>query len=179
MTDYVGFNIIDVEFNDINGGSFSVTVSKSKENIKTSPLVQKILDVEHKKGLSTLVPFQEFAQRVIKLRLDLLTFINNALEKGKVVAALGASTKGNVILQYCELSEKEVNFVGEVNEEKYGCYTPGTFIPIISEDELIAKNPDYLIILPWHFKNFFATNKKFANMSLVFPLPKVEVVNLK
>jgi ABC-type Fe3+-hydroxamate transport system substrate-binding protein len=99
--------------------------------------------------------------------------------KGKTVFALGASTKGNVLLQYCGISTKEVELVGEVNPEKLGCYTPGTWIPIISEQELLSKNPDYLIILPWHFRKFFTTNKKFTGMSLVFPLPKVELVEVE
>ena len=66
----------------------------------------------------------------------------------------------------------------KANPEKFGCYTPGTWIPIIPEQELLAKKPDYMIVLPWHFRTFFTANKKFAGMSLVFPLPEVEVVTV-
>lgn len=178
MVDRVGFKILDVEFNDINGGSFSVTVSKSSGELTTVPAVQKILDAERAKGLDTLVPYKGFAERVVQTKRDLLKFIETAREEGKSVAVLGASTKGNVLLQYCGLTAKEVEFVGEVNPEKFGCYTPGTWIPIIPEQELLARKPDYMIVLPWHFRQFFVTNKKFSNMSLVFPLPKVEVVKI-
>ena len=178
MADRVGFKILDVEFNDVNGGSFSITVAKSSGNEAVVPAVQKILDQEQANGLNTLAPYQAFAERVAQTRHDLLKFIDAAHAEGKTVAALGASTKGNVLLQYCGLSEKEIAFVGEVNSEKFGCYTPGTWIPIIPEETLLANKPDYLIVLPWHFKQFFITNKKFSGMDLVFPLPTVEVVSV-
>jgi hypothetical protein len=178
MADRVGFKILDVEFNDINGGSFSVTVSKSHGDLTVVPSVQKILDDECAKGLDTLVPHQEFAERVVQTKRNLLKFIETARAEGKSVAVLGASTKGNVLLQYCGLTTEDVEFVGEVNPEKFGCYTPGTWIPIIPEQELLAMKPDYMIVLPWHFRKFFTANKKFAGMSLVFPLPKVEVVKI-
>ena len=176
MTDRVGFKIIDVEFNSINGGSFSVTVLKTSKGIKLSSQVQKILDDECGKGLDTLIPYKEFAHRVAQAKHNLLTFIADSHAAKKTVAALGASTKGNVLLQYCGLTAKEIEFVGEVNAEKFGCYTPGTWIPIISEEELLAKEVDYLIVLPWHFKEFFIKNKKFRKSKLVFPLPQIEVI---
>lgn len=176
MADRVGFRIIDVEFNDINGGSFSVTVAKSHGDTSTAPEVQKILDDECARGLDTLKPYQEFAERVVRTKRDLLAFIEKAHAEGKTVAVLGASTKGNVLLQYCGLTISEVECVGEVNPEKFGCYTPGTWIPIIEEQELLAKKPDYMIVLPWHFRKFFISNKKLSGMKLVFPLPEVEIV---
>ena len=178
MADRVGFKIIDVEFNDINGGSFSVTVVKSRGEMAVVPAVQKILDDERAKGLDTLVPYQAFAERVVQTKRDLLKFIGTARSEGKSVSVLGASTKGNVLLQCCGLTTKEVEFVGEVNPEKFGCYTPGTWIPIIPEDELLAMKPDYLIILPWHFKEFFVKSKKLSGETLVFPLPNVEVIKI-
>ncbi len=178
MADRVGFKILDVEFNDINGGSFSVTVTKSLGDSVVVPAVQKILDDERARGLDTLKPYQEFAERVVRTKRDLLKFIETAHAEKKTVAVLGASTKGNVLLQYCGLTTKEVESVGEVNPEKFGCYTPGTWIPIIPEQELLAKKPDYMIVLPWHFRKFFTTNKKLTGMNLVFPLPEVEVVKI-
>lgn len=178
MADRVGFKILDVEFNHINGGSFSVTVSKSHGCVDVVPAVQKILDDERARGLDTLSPYRAFAERVVQTRRDLLRFIEVARAEGKSVAVLGASTKGNVLLQYCGITTKEVEFVGEVNPEKFGCYTPGTWLPIIAEQELLAKKPDYMIVLPWHFKKFFVANKKFTNTNLVFPLPALEIVKI-
>jgi hypothetical protein len=176
MADRVGFDILDVEFNDINGGSFSVTVSKGKEGSKLAPMVQEILDQETSLGLDTLAPFEAFAQRTEKAKQDLLQFIEEIQKRGQTILALGASTKGNVLLQYCGITKEKIPLVGEVNTEKFGCFTPGTWIPILSEEGVLASSPDYLLILPWHFKNFFINNPKFSQFKLVFPLPTLEVI---
>ena len=176
MTDKVGFEIVDVEFNNINGGSFSVTVMKSSKKLEILPKIQKILDEERNKKLDTLIPYQEFAKRVAQAKNELLIFISDSHAAGKTIAALGASTKGNVVLQYCGLTTEEIKYVGEVNSEKFGCYTPGTWIPIISEDELLSREIDYLIVLPWHFKEFFIKSQKFKKTKLIFPLPKIEII---
>jgi len=178
MADRVGFKILDVEFNDVNGGSFSITVAKAAGDEAVLPAVQHILAAEQERGLDTLAPYRAFAERAASTKLDLLAFIRAARAEGKTVAALGASTKGNVLLQYCGLTENEISFVGEVNAEKFGCFTPGSWIPIIPETELLARKPDYAVVLPWHFRRFFVGNQKFSGMSLVFPLPKIEVVKI-
>ena len=175
MADRAGFKIVDVELNDVHGGSFSITVAKVHGDLTLPPSVQKILDDECADGLDTLAPYQAFAARAAQSKRDLLAFLETARSTGKTVSALGASTKGNVLLQYCGLTAKEIDFVGEVNAEKFGCYTPGTWIPIIPEDEVLASKPDYLIVLPWHFRNFFLRNQKFAGVKLVFPLPRIEI----
>jgi NDP-4-keto-2,6-dideoxyhexose 3-C-methyltransferase len=173
MADRVGFRILDVEFNDVNGGSFSVTVSKAAGNSRVFPSVQKILDVEREIGLDTLAPYQAFAEGAARSKRDLLEFIESARTSGKTVAALGASTKGNVLLQYCGLTGKDIPYIGEVNSDKFGSYTPGTWIPIIPETELLAMKPDCLIVLPWHFRKFFEGSAKYSNCKLIFPLPQL------
>ena len=90
---------------------------------------------------------------------------------------LGASTKGNVLLQYLKLNKKNIPKIGDVNIDKHGKFTPGTSIPIVSEEEVLRENADYYFILPWHFKNFFLNNKKFKNRKLVFPLPKFQIIS--
>jgi hypothetical protein len=176
MTDRVGFRILDVQLNDVNGGSFSVTVTKADPKKPVSKQVLAILEQEKADGLDTLLPYHQFADRIAKAKNQLLSFISRARVENKKVAALGASTKGNVILQYCKLSKADIAYVGEVNSEKFGCYTPGTWIPIIPEDEVLSMKPDYLIILPWHFNKFFLESKKFSGYSLVSPLPEVTVL---
>ena len=179
MTDRVGFKIVDVEFNDVNGGSFSVTVAKASSNFPVSDVLEQVLSDERLAGLDTLIPFREFAARTEQSRKDILAFIREAQAAGKTVAALGASTKGNVILQYCGLTADDVKYVGEVNEEKFGCFTPGSWIPIIPEDKLLNISPDYLLVMPWHFRKFFLQNAKFSSSQLVFPLPALEIVGAR
>ncbi len=179
MAERVGFRIVDVEFNDINGGSFSVTVQKSDSPGEIAPAVTEILEHERELGLGTLAPYEAFAGRVDDSRQALLTFLAQAKSEGKKVAALGASTKGNVVLQFCGITEQDVFAVGEVNDDKFGAYTPGTLLPIVSEQDLLEQQPDYLLVLPWHFRTFFVSNPSLDGVTLLFPLPELEVVTVQ
>ena len=181
MTDRLGFKIIDVELNSINGGSFSVMVAKSNSPYHQNiGLLERVLQEEENKGLATLRPYEEFKQRVYNCRDELCKFVQKIIADRKALIGYGASTKGNVILQFCNLTEKEIPFIGEVNADKFGCYTPGTHIPIISETEAKALEPSYLLILPWHFKEFFVEKEREyvdSGGKLVFPLPVLHVVS--
>jgi hypothetical protein len=99
-------------------------------------------------------------------------------KKGGRVCGIGASTKGNVLLQYFKINSSLIESIGEVNKDKYDSFTPGTLIPLLSEDHVLSSNPDYLVILPWHFKNFFLQNSKFRGRKLIFPLPNFEVIKI-
>lgn len=175
MADRVGFTIEDVEFNDVNGGSFSVTVRKTDGRVSPNSQVAQILDDEAKAGLNGLEPFRAFEERTQHAREVIREFVEKARSEGKLVAGLGASTKGNVLLQYCGFSADDICAVGEVNEDKFGSFTPGSLIPIVAESRLMDQNPDYLLVLPWHFREFFERSPAFANRTLVFPLPEFTV----
>lgn len=176
MAERVGFRITDVEFNDLNGGSFSVTAAKKNASHESAEVLS-IIESEESAGLGGLEPYRAFTRRVEKSRIELCNFLSTARKEGKTVYGLGASTKGNVILQYCGITETELPLIGEVNSDKFGCFTPGTLIPICAEDELLARKPDYLLVLPWHFRCFFESIIKYRGTQLVFPLPRLEIVN--
>ncbi len=176
MADRVGLRIIDVEFNDINGGSFAVTVCKAGAKYPTAgELIDGILADEAKKGFDTLSYYEEFANRVRENREQIRNFIDSQKQLGKTICGLGASTKGNVIPQYCGLTSEHIDFIGEVNPDKFGCYTPGSRIPIRPEDELFDCAPDFVMVLPWHFREFFLRSPKFKQFQLIFPLPMLEM----
>jgi NDP-4-keto-2,6-dideoxyhexose 3-C-methyltransferase len=174
-----GLSIIDVEFNVVNGGSFSVKVVK-----KGSPLsinlskVQQLLFEEEAAGTGDLRALAEFKSRIDVARKELISFLESAKNAGKSVYALGASTKGNVLLQYFGIDRNLIAGIGEVNPDKVGSFTPGSLIPILSEDEVMERKPDFILILPWHFRDFFLAKSKFRGASLVFPLPRFEIVDL-
>jgi NDP-4-keto-2,6-dideoxyhexose 3-C-methyltransferase len=176
MADKVGLKVVDVDFNDINGGSFSLMLAKQGSRHVESPQVEQILDDEARAGLHTLEPYLAFARRVDASRTMLRAFLDEAKRFGKTVGALGASTKGNVLLQYCNITEADIPRVGEVNPDKFEAFTPGTLLPIISEDEILAMQPDYLLVLPWHFRGFFTEERRFVGRNLIFPLPQLELV---
>ena len=174
-----GLKVLDVEFNDVNGGSFSVTTAKAgSKHIPNSSHLEQILADEEALGLLTTDAFDTFRANVEQGRTDLLEFLHKANAEGKSVYALGASTKGNVLLQYFGLNSTLIKAVGEVNSEKFGAFTPGSLIPIVSEDEILQKNPDYILILPWHFRNFFTGLAKLKGTKLVFPLPSLGIVSV-
>jgi hypothetical protein len=178
MTDRLDLKIVDVEFNDINGGSFSITVAKRGSQHVESPSVEHILNEEAQTGLHTLQPYRAFAQNVAASRTALRAFLDEAKHFGKTICALGASTKGNVLLQYCGITTADVLRVGEVNPDKFEAFTPGTLLPIVPEKEVLAMQPDYLLVLPWHFRPFFLEHPRFVGRNLIFPLPQLELVRM-
>lgn len=175
MAERVGLKILDVEFNDINGGSFSVTAAKKDATYPVYEGLDALLDKESKAGLDGLTPYLEFAARTAASKRQLLDFVREAKAQGKTIAGLGASTKGNVVLQYCGLTDKDIVAIGEVNADKFGHYTPGSLIPIVPETELLENEPDYLLVLPWHFRSFLESKYKLKHARLVFPLPVLDV----
>jgi hypothetical protein len=98
---------------------------------------------------------------------------------GRTVQGLGASTKGNVVLQTTGIGADLVGAIGDVNPYKFGRFMPGTGIPIVSEDEVLASNPDFLLILPWHFRETFMNrlDRYLAEGGhLILPLPDIEIL---
>ncbi len=182
QVDYIlkqaGMKLLDVELNDVNGGSFSVLAAKQDSSLQAN--IQHIEGLLEKEALflNQGVALSEFVEGVESSKKALLGFVAEAKRNGKTVAALGASTKGNVLLQYCGLGPQEIDCVGEVNKDKFGCFTPGTNIPILEENTVLASDYDFYLILPWHFKTFFINKQKLKGKTLVFPLPNLEVVTL-
>lgn len=180
MMDRVGFSIVDVSKNEINGGSFAVTVTKARVGATThAPVVDTWIAEEKQLGLLTPAPFERFAEGVRRHRVELRALLHKLKGEGQSVFGMGASTKGNVLLQYCEIGPDLVECIAEVNEDKFGRFTPGTEIPIVSEAEAVARRPDVFLVLPWHFR--VGLVKRAASLlaggtRLLFPLPKIELV---
>jgi NDP-4-keto-2,6-dideoxyhexose 3-C-methyltransferase len=178
MVDRVGFKIIDVELNAVNGGSFSVIVAKSDSAYpEATATVQSLLQAERDQGLDTLAPFHQFKTRIFEHRDRLKDFLRRTKADGSAVLGYGASTKGNVILQFCDLTTADIPAIAEVNEDKFGCFTPGTLIPIISESDARARQPDAFLVLPWHFRATIIEREQAflsAGGKLLFPLPRIE-----
>jgi NDP-4-keto-2,6-dideoxyhexose 3-C-methyltransferase len=175
MADRAGAKIVDVEFNNVNGGSFSVTIARAGAPQPEMAELPALLAQERSAGLDGLAPYQAFAERVARSRQNLREFFDRARHGGSTVAGLGASTKGNVLLQYCNATEADISCIGEVNPDKFGAFTPGTLIPIVPEVELLARKPDYLLVLPWHYRPFFEASSQFRGQRLVFPLPELAI----
>ncbi len=175
-----GLKILDIVLNDINGGSFQVMLSKKNSSYEVSENVQQLLEKEEAEGYNGFEVFETFVKDVDQCKEKLLAFLNQAKAEGKKVLGYGASTKGNVLLQYCGITKDLISAIAEVNEDKYGKVTPGTEIPIVSEKEAREMKPDYLMVLPWHFKENILEKEeayiKESGCAFVFPLPNFEIV---
>ena len=179
--DKVGFKIIDLEFNDINGGSFALTVAKKNNHLyeESKRLINWLIKKEELFSYNSVKTFKNFYVNIEKHKKIFRDLLLNLKESKKKVVGYGASTKGNIILQYCNINSNLVPYIAEVNKFKFNRYTPGSKIKIISEKKARALNPDYLLVLPWHFKNFIVQKeRKYLNKNtkLIFPLPDIDIV---
>lgn len=176
-----GMKVINVSLNDSNGGSFRVTIAKQKTEYKMDKSVEHLRQYELDKEMDTLQPYVRFNQSIENHKKDIMDFFAQVHIEGKRVYGYGASTKGNVFLQYCGITSRDIVAIAEVNEDKFGHVTPGTGIPIISEKDAKSERPDYFIVLPWHFKkNILEKEKDYIlnnNCKFIFPLPKLEIID--
>jgi NDP-4-keto-2,6-dideoxyhexose 3-C-methyltransferase len=179
LVDNAGMKIIDVICNDINGWSFQVVVSKDTSRTANDENIAKLLAHEEEGWYSSGAVFEQFRANIEIHKKAVLEFFETARKENKKVIGYGASTKGNVTLQYCGITPDMLPYIAEVNEYKFGRTTPGTLIPLISEKEASEMNPDYYFVLPWHFrKSILARETEFlANGGhFVFPLPTLDIV---
>jgi len=176
-----GLRVVDVVMNAVNGGSFAVTAAKAdnKSVLTNHAVVDWLLEQEDRMGLNTPRPYREFEERVFRHRDDLVRLIRTLNSDGKRVLGYGASTKGNVLLQFCGFTHDDIPAIAEVNAEKFGRVTPGSHIPIVSEADARAMQPDYFLVLPWHFKEVILKREKDYLISggrFIFPFPEIEII---
>jgi hypothetical protein len=176
MCQKTGLRIINVTLNDCNGGSFRVVIGHTSSSHQTHENVQIMLDNEQSISPSIITDFQS---RCVDQKQKLTNLLKDLKNQGKNVCLYGASTKGNTLLQYYGITSDSITCAAERNMDKVGCRTPVTNIPIESEETVRQMKPDYMLVLPWHFKNEFLVREKEYIQNgghFIFPLPEVEVV---
>jgi len=173
--------LIEVRFNRVNGGSFAVSAAhKGSLYTRREALNEWFAAQEERVGLDTERPFRSFKERVFQHRTDLVELMNALRADEASVMGYGASTKGNVLLQFCGFTSEDIPAIAEVNADKFGRVTPGSLIPIISEIEMRERRPDYLIVFPWHFRDaVIAREEEYLRNGgrLIFPLPEIEILS--
>lgn len=178
-----GMKVFNVSQNSINGGSFRCYACRADNfNYKDPEWAQNVKTMrqdEFTLELDTNKPYKNFQDRVNVHREELTTLLKQLKQQGKKIHIYGASTKGNTILQWCGIDNRIIDCAAERNPDKYGAHTLGTDIPIVSESDSRAMNPDYYLVLPWHFKEEFIERERETlnkGIGLIFPLPSIEVV---
>lgn len=178
-----GLRLFEISFNDINGGSIRCLATHEANNkydsIENRHYINQVRGREFDLELDTDAPYIEFQQRIEKERDALRSLLIDLKRGGKRIHIYGASTKGNTILQFCGINDEIIECAAERNPDKYGARTLGTNIPIVSEAESRAMNPDYYLVLPWHFKAEFVEREREMlekGVGFIFPLPIIEIV---
>lgn len=180
LLDMANLKIINLSFNQINGGSIELDITKKKSKHKEClHLIKWVLESERLNKYNEVRKQKSFFRQCENHKYLLKKLLLTLKKQNKKILGYGASTKGNVLLQYCNINSKILDNIAEVNKFKFDKYTPGTKIKIISEKKAKEKKPDYFLVLPWHFKDHII--KKEQNFlkkggKLIFPLPDIEIV---
>jgi len=177
-----GLRVVDVELNDVNGGSFRLYVSRAQGGRSWTEGTKRVKELEERErvlGLHKRDVYEAFARRVQELKTKLVTFINQESRAGKKVYVYGASTKGNTLLQYYGLDSSTLLAAAERNSDKWGKLTIGSMIPIVSEAQARKDAPDYMLVLPWHFLDGFVSREREYLQNggkFVVPLPEFKII---
>lgn len=172
-----GLEVFDVATNSVNGGSIRMYIGW--KDMRRITFAVDALEKEERDYMNLFEnPFESFAERTKNIREKLMKFLDEAKVQNKTVFGMGASTKGNTLLQYFGVGTNHIDYIAEINKDKYGKRTVGTNIPIISESSALSMNPDYFIVFPWHFidmllevhKPYLKSGGKFV---VPMPIPTV------
>lgn len=160
---------------DIHGGSFRIYAKKSEVEVGRS--VKKLLEKEETLGVSSLETYKAFAKDVFELRDQLNSLIRKLSQEGKIIIGYGAPSTSTTLLNFSNVSNREIAYIVDDSPLKQGLYTPGTHIPIVKSDELDKRKPDYIIVLAWRLKEEIIPKVKRYAARIIIPLPKVEVLD--
>ena len=173
--------LIKVSRNNINGGSLGLYISHIKSGYKLAKKnLEKNLNLEKKIKIKELTTYKRFFLKILRIKRRLKKLISHILQNKKIIHGYGASTKGNILLQFFNITNEEIKYIADRNPEKVNLYTPGTKIKIISEKNSRKMQPDYYLVLPWHFKNEILIREKKIRKKgakFIFPLPRFEIKN--
>ena len=172
-----GLALVDVERLAIHGGSLRLTVA----HVGTAPsaAIGAMLVEEKRLGMTSAAYYQGFAQRVERLKVELLSLLKNLKADGKVIAAYGASAKGSTLLNYFGIGRGVIDFVVDRSPVKQGKLTPGAHLPILSPEALTRARADYCLMLTWNFAEEILQQQagyRAAGGKFVLPVPEVAIV---
>jgi hypothetical protein len=180
ILDAADLRVLDVSRNSSNGASIRLVAGHKEANCDSVPAYGEFLALQESRlGVHTVATWHEFAEGIETRRNELRTLLQSLAVDGQSVMALGASTKGNVLLQTSGINADMVAAVGDINPDKWNRVLPGSHIPILPQETVFAMHPDFLLILPWHFRRFFIDSLRpylERGGKLILPLPEVEIV---
>lgn len=176
-----GLSVVDVERLPTHGGSIRLWARPAEVAGEPSTRVADLLAREKAAGLHELSGYAEFAERVKRVRLDLLEFLVEAAKAGQTVVGYGAPGKGNTLLNHCGIRPDLLAYTVDRNPYKHGRFTPGTRVPVLEPDRIAADRPDYVLVLPWNLRAELTEQLSYVDEwggRLVFPIPRLEIVEV-
>jgi hypothetical protein len=176
-----GLTVVDVELLPTHGGSIRLWARPDAVAGEPSARMADVLAQEKAAGLHELSGYTEFAERVTRVRLDLLKFLVDAANEGKTVVGYGAPGKGNTLLNHCGIRSDLMAYTVDRNPYKHGRFTPGTRVPILPPERIAADRPDYVLVLPWNLRVELSEQLAYVGEwggKLVFPIPHLEIVEV-
>ena len=173
-----GMEIFAIEESEIHGGSMRVYAGK-KGLRKIDRNVLSMIKAEEKMDLHSEKTMKAFATRVAENRETLMRLIESIITKGKTIAVVSTPAKGMTLLNYCGITNRHVIFATEKARLKIGRFIPGGHIPIVPDSELLARQPDYALLLAWNFSKEIMDNlKEFSNKGgrFIIPIPEPKII---
>lgn len=174
-----GLFLFDAEHQETHGGSMRYFLSKNRERPMSSRL-QALMDAENEVGIKDRGGYIDFIDKCLSNRNDLVDLLTKLKKQGKSVAGYAATSKSTTILNFCKIGPDLIQRIYDSTPEKAGCVTPGSNIPIHSQDELRLNPPDYLVLFAWNHKTEIMTKEKKAlpqDQKWILFVPKVEILN--
>jgi SAM-dependent methyltransferase len=174
--------VVNAELNDMNGGSIRLFITHAGRREPAAEAAERLQELRRREfelALDSPAPYEAFARNAERVRTELKSLCESLVGEGRTIHVYGASTKGNTILQYAGLDHRLIPFAADRNPDKWGSHTIRTAIPIISEEESRQINPDYYLVLPWHFLDEFVEREReylAAGGQFIVPLPDVRVI---
>jgi SAM-dependent methyltransferase len=174
-----GLRVFDVEELTTHGGSLRIYGGHAEDERSQEKAIANVLAEEERWGLQSLTAYRTFQQQADQAKDDLLTFLIEQKRTGKKIAAYGAAAKGNTILNYAGIKPDLIPYVSDAAPSKQGKFLPGSRIPIVSEDRIREKQPDFIVILPWNIKEEVMAQLTYVREwggRFVTAIPKLELL---
>jgi 2-polyprenyl-3-methyl-5-hydroxy-6-metoxy-1,4-benzoquinol methylase len=175
-----GLELFDVEELPTHGGSLRIYAKHTEDTSKSiSANVRDLIEREHAKGVTDMSYYNDFGEKALKVKLDLLSFLVEQKTNGKRVVAYGAAAKGNTLLNFCGVKDDLIQYVADANPNKQNKYLPASHIPVVNETWLKANRPDYVLVLPWNLKEEIVEQLEYIREwdgKFVLPIPKLAIV---
>jgi hypothetical protein len=175
-----GLELFDVEEIPTHGGSLRIYAKHKEDDQKPIlPNVSTLLKKEIDKGMTTLAYYNNFQEKALNIKLNLISFLIEQKKDGKNVVAYGAAAKGNTLLNYCGIKNDLIEYVVDANPHKQNKWLPASHIPVVNESHLKTNQPSYVIILPWNLKEEITQQLSYIREwggKFIIPIPQLEVI---